>query len=137
MSSWSNKAKVFLALGIYLGITVLLLVLLGNEGKNDHFEPQNEFKLDPWIEINIGGLDLSINKAVFYLLLAAVLTVGTLVWIASRMKREPNKVQIGDGARLRPHPQQHHPRATSPTRSSAAAGSPSSPASSSSSGSRT
>ncbi len=94
MSSWSTKTKVFVGLGVYFGITILLLLLLGNEGKNDHFQPQNEFKLDPWIEINIAGIDLSINKAVFYLLLAAVLTVGTVTWIANRMKREPNRVQM-------------------------------------------
>jgi len=90
----STKLKVFAGVGIYLGITIVLLLLLGNEGKNEHFEPQNEFKLDPWIEINIGGIDLSINKAVFYLMLAAVLTVGALTYIANRMKREPNKVQM-------------------------------------------
>ena len=36
---------------------------------NEDFKPQNEFKLDPWVEIKIGPIDLSINKAVFMLLL--------------------------------------------------------------------
>ena len=54
-------------------------MIVGDAGKNDEFQPQNEFKLDPWIEINIGGIDLSINKAVFYLLLASALTIGTMV----------------------------------------------------------
>ena len=53
-------------------------MIVGNEGKNDEFQPQNEFKLDPWIEINLGGIDLSINKAVFYLLLASGLTIGAM-----------------------------------------------------------
>jgi F-type H+-transporting ATPase subunit a len=90
----STKAKVWLAVGLYLGITVLLLVVLGNEGRNEHFQPQNEFKLEPWIEIEIAGIDFSINRAVFYLALASVLTIATMVFLANRMKREPNKVQM-------------------------------------------
>jgi F-type H+-transporting ATPase subunit a len=90
----STKAKVVVGLVVYFGITAILLLLLGNEGKNDHFQPQNEFKLDPWIEIKLGGIDLSINKAVFYLALAAVLTIGCMTYIANRMKREPNRTQM-------------------------------------------
>jgi F-type H+-transporting ATPase subunit a len=60
---------------------------------NENFKPQNEFKLDPWISIHLGGLDLSINKAVFYLLVACVLTCVTMVWIANRMQARPNRVQ--------------------------------------------
>ncbi len=94
MKNWSTKAKVFLALGLYLGITIALIAILGNEGKNEEFQPQNEFKLEPWIEISIGGIDFSINKAVFYLLLASVLTMGTMTWISRRMHQKPNKVQM-------------------------------------------
>ena len=90
----SRKTKIWIGVGLYLLITIGLLIVLGNEGKNDAFQPQNEFKLDPWIEINIAGIDLSINKAVFYLALASALTIGTMCFIASRMQREPNKVQM-------------------------------------------
>jgi F-type H+-transporting ATPase subunit a len=94
VSSLSTKWKVLIGLGLYLGITIVLLILAGNEGKNEAFQPQNEFKLDPWIEISLGGIDLSINKAVLYLLLASGLTILTMVWIARRMSVEqPNKVQ--------------------------------------------
>jgi F-type H+-transporting ATPase subunit a len=89
----SRKAKIWLALGIYFGIFILLLLIFGNEGKNDAFKPQNEFKLDPWIEIKIGGIDFSINKAVVYLLLACILTTVAMVWIARRMTDKPNRVQ--------------------------------------------
>jgi F-type H+-transporting ATPase subunit a len=94
IKSMSTKKKVFLGLGIYLLITIALVVIAGNEGKNDAFQPQNEFKLDPWITIELGGIDVSINKAVLYLVLASALTVGTMTWIANRMQREPNKVQM-------------------------------------------
>jgi F-type H+-transporting ATPase subunit a len=90
----STKWKVVIGLFAYLGITALLLLIAGSEGKNEEFQPQNEFKLDPWISIHIGGLDLSINKAVFYLLLASMLTIVTMVWISRRMSAErPNKTQ--------------------------------------------
>ncbi|MBA2523126.1 MAG: F0F1 ATP synthase subunit A [Solirubrobacterales bacterium] len=39
------------------------------------FHPEDEFRLDPWISIHIGPLDMSINKAVVYLFLGALLTM--------------------------------------------------------------
>jgi F-type H+-transporting ATPase subunit a len=89
----STKAKVFIGLGAYLALAILMLLIFGNDGKNEAFKPQNEFKLEPWISIHIGSVDLSINKAVFYLLLASALTIFTMVWIARRMVQKPNRVQ--------------------------------------------
>lgn len=89
----STKAKVFIGLGVYLALAILLLLIFGNDGKNEAFKPQNEFKLDPWISIHLGGVDLSINKAVLYLFLASALTIFTMVWIARRMVQKPNRVQ--------------------------------------------
>jgi F-type H+-transporting ATPase subunit a len=90
----STKLKVLLGLVGYFGITLILLAIAGDAGKNEEFQPQNEFKLDPWIEIKLGGIDFSINKAVFYLLLASGLTIATMTFIANRMQREPNRVQM-------------------------------------------
>jgi F-type H+-transporting ATPase subunit a len=92
-SGLSTKAKVFIGLGVYLAIAILLVLIFGSSGKDESFQPQNEFKLEPWISIHLAGIDLSINKAVFYLLLASVLTIGTMVWIARRMQQKPNRVQ--------------------------------------------
>ncbi|MEZ5078701.1 MAG: F0F1 ATP synthase subunit A [Solirubrobacterales bacterium] len=89
----STKAKALLGLGIYFAIFILLFLIAGDAGKNEHFEPQNEFKLEAWIPIHIGGIDLSINKAVLYLFLASALTIGTMAWIAKRMQQKPNRVQ--------------------------------------------
>ena len=90
----SNKRKVVLGLLLYFGIVIAMIAILGNDGKNEEFQPQNEFKLEPWIDIHIGGIDFSINKAVFYLLLASGLTMGTMTWIARRMQQEPNRTQM-------------------------------------------
>jgi F-type H+-transporting ATPase subunit a len=74
-------------------VPVLLLVIFGNEGKNEEFKPQNEFKLEPWLSIKVGGIDFSINRAVFYLALASALTILVMVWISRRMQQKPNRVQ--------------------------------------------
>ena len=92
-SGLSTKAKVFIGLGVYLAIAILMLLIFGSSGKEEHFQPQNEFKLEPWITLELGGIDFSINKAVLYLFLASALTIGTMLWIAKRMQQKPNRVQ--------------------------------------------
>jgi len=89
----STKAKVFTGLGAYLAIAILMLLIFGSSGKNEEFQPQNEFKLEPWVSLHIGSLDLSINKAVLYLVLASALTILAMVWVARRMHQKPNRVQ--------------------------------------------
>jgi F-type H+-transporting ATPase subunit a len=88
-----TRTKVFLALGIWILLGIAVGAIFGSEGRNNEFKPQNEFKLDPWIKIKLGGLDLSINKAVLYLFIAAALTTWTMVWISKRMQERPNRVQ--------------------------------------------
>ncbi len=88
-----TKSKVLIGAGAYLAIAIALLLIFGNAGKNEEFKPQNEFKLEPWISLHIGSLDLSVNKAVLYLVLAGGLTIATMVWIAGRMQQRPNRVQ--------------------------------------------
>ena len=95
----SRKAKISIGVALYLGIAIVLYAAFGSEGKNEAFKPQDEFKLHEWIPIHIGGLDLSFNKAVLYLLLACILTSLTMIWIARRMEDRPNRVQtIVEGA---------------------------------------
>jgi F-type H+-transporting ATPase subunit a len=89
----SRRAWVALGIFVWLGPALVLIAILGNEGKNEDFKPQNEFKLDPWVDINVAGIDLSINKAVLYLVLACALTAGVMIWIARRMQDRPNRVQ--------------------------------------------
>ena len=85
--------KVALGLTAMFSLSIALYAAFGSEGRNEEYQPQNEFQLDPWISIHIGGLDLSVNKAVLYLLLAAAFTVGTMTWIARKMQQRPNRVQ--------------------------------------------
>jgi F-type H+-transporting ATPase subunit a len=58
------------------------------------FDPSTEFELKDWVPIHIGGLDLSINRAVVYLLVGSALTcllgVGLMRW---RLKDVPDRRQ--------------------------------------------
>src|SRR5687768_2901028 len=90
----STKRKAILGVILYILLMVALVVFVGSEGKNEEFQPQNEFFLDPWISIDIAGIDFSINKAVFYLILTSACTIRVMTYIANRMQREPNRVQM-------------------------------------------
>ena len=48
---------------------------------SEDFKPQDEFDLPAWVSIHIGPLDMSINKAVVYLLVGAAVTVILSIWI--------------------------------------------------------
>lgn len=85
-----------IAIGVLapMALLIVLGVAFGSEGQNTAYRPQDEFKLDDWIPIHIGSLNLSFNKAVLYLLLAAILTIWTMLLIANRMQKRPNRVQV-------------------------------------------
>jgi F-type H+-transporting ATPase subunit a len=89
----STRAKVILGVIVWLLGAIIIGAALGSEGQNDAYKPQNEFKLDPWISLKIGSVDLSINKAVLYLFLAAAFTTATMIYVAKRMQEKPNRVQ--------------------------------------------
>jgi F-type H+-transporting ATPase subunit a len=54
--------------------TVLASTVEGEE--EEEFNPEHDFEIGEWIPIQIGPLDLSINKAVAYLLLGTACTIG-------------------------------------------------------------
>jgi F-type H+-transporting ATPase subunit a len=72
-----------------LGAILIVLATGWSRADNEHFQPQNEFKLDTWF--SAGPVDF--NKAVMYLIIAAVLTAGTMIYVARRMQARPNRVQ--------------------------------------------
>ena len=47
----------------------------------EDFQPQHEFELDPWIPLELGPLDMSINKAVVYLWVGAAVTIFLGIWL--------------------------------------------------------
>ena len=85
-----NKV-IFGILGFYLFSLIAIIAIFGfTRQDNEEFAPQNEFKLDTWIDLP-GPFD--INKAVMYLFIAGILTTVTMIWIAKRMQARPNRVQ--------------------------------------------
>jgi len=87
---FSTKQKLLAIAGVWLGGVIVLGVIYGIHGtRNKEFEPQNEFKLDNWVHLGV----FSINKAVLYLILAAIATCVSMIYIARRMQERPNKVQ--------------------------------------------
>ncbi|MBO9533359.1 MAG: F0F1 ATP synthase subunit A [Solirubrobacteraceae bacterium] len=89
-----NKSlKIFGGVGVFIALIGLLYAATGSSGKNEEFKPVDEFRLEEWIPIHIGGLNLSITKAVVYLFIAAALTCITVLYVAKRMEQKPNRVQ--------------------------------------------
>jgi F-type H+-transporting ATPase subunit a len=81
-------------------LTTLALVLPATalattvEGEEDEFDPSHEFEQHEWIPIHIGGLDLSITKAVAYLILASLVTMGLgLLLMRARLRVDPDRRQ--------------------------------------------
>ena len=88
-----TRSKVLLAVGGMVVLAVMVNLLVPSEGKNDAFQPQNEFKLEPWLSLKLGPFDMSLNKAVLYLVLACAATCAVMLYIANRMQARPNRVQ--------------------------------------------
>ena len=58
------------------------------------FDPSKEFELKQWIGIHLGPIDMSINKAVVYLAISALLTIALgLFTMRSRLALLPDKRQ--------------------------------------------
>jgi len=91
MSRLSTKQKVLLGFGVYVAITIAIVAATGFKRTDNafNFQPQNEFKLDNWVELGV----FSITKAVMYVVIAGILTVATMLYVANRMQAKPNRVQ--------------------------------------------
>jgi len=67
-----------------LAALMTLALLAPATASAEDFDPSTEFKLKDWVPIHLGGLDLSINRAVVYLLVGGALTcllgVGLMRW---------------------------------------------------------
>ena len=67
-------------------VTTLALVLpqvamAAEANGEEKFDPSHEFEQHPWVPIHIGPIDLSITKAVAYLILGSLLTMALGVFL--------------------------------------------------------
>ncbi|MGZ4360648.1 MAG: F0F1 ATP synthase subunit A [Gaiellaceae bacterium] len=79
-------------------LSLLALAVPAPAMAKGQFHPESEFELHPWVSIHLGPLDMSINKAVVYLLMGALLTI-LLAWflLRFRLSTEPGHRQtIGE-----------------------------------------
>jgi F-type H+-transporting ATPase subunit a len=88
--SKSKRVLLILAAVYVIGGALIVGIFGFTRRDNEEFKPQNEFKLDSWIDLP-GPMDFT--KAVMYLLIAAILTLVTMIYIAKRMQDRPNRVQ--------------------------------------------
>ena len=69
------KRLSLIALALWLALPSLALASTA-PGTEEEFDPSHEWELKEWIPIHLGPLDLSINKAVAYLILGTICTIG-------------------------------------------------------------
>jgi F-type H+-transporting ATPase subunit a len=79
-------------------ISLLALALPSQAMARGEFDPTDEFELHDWVPIHIGPLDLSINRAVVYLMLGSLLTMALgILLMRVRLGVEPGTRQtIGE-----------------------------------------
>jgi F-type H+-transporting ATPase subunit a len=88
-----TRSKLLLIAAGFIVLAIILGAAFGSHGMNNEYKPQNEFKLDSWVSLKLGPVDMSINKAVLYLFLASAATISTMLYIANRMQARPNRTQ--------------------------------------------
>jgi F-type H+-transporting ATPase subunit a len=60
----------------------------------EDFDPSHEWDLKPWVEIQLGPIDMSINKAVAYLFLGSIVSIAVgVLFMRVRTGRGPNRRQ--------------------------------------------
>ena len=79
-----------------LALTLLLalpsVAIAATEPGNEEFDPSHEWELKEWIPIHIGPLDLSINKAVAYVILGTICTIGLGLFLMRARVGSKNEV---------------------------------------------
>jgi F-type H+-transporting ATPase subunit a len=85
--SW--RALTALAIGCLLAVPAIAAA-----AEEEDFDPSLEFKLDPYISIDLGPIDLSINKAVVYLLIASAICIGLGIFVVrGGLRQRPTGAQ--------------------------------------------
>jgi F-type H+-transporting ATPase subunit a len=92
----SSVKKIGLMLGgLWLAGLIFFIAVLGFKPHKAHtvatgvFTPTNEFKLDTWFAV--GPVDF--NKGVLYVIIAAVITLCVMFYVAGRLKQRPGRTQ--------------------------------------------
>jgi F-type H+-transporting ATPase subunit a len=86
------------AVTAFTTLAMVAFVAPGAASARTEFDPTEEFELHDWVPIHIGPLDLSINKAVAYLILGSLVTMALgILLMRVRLGVEPDTRQtIGE-----------------------------------------
>jgi F-type H+-transporting ATPase subunit a len=77
---------------LIVALTTVALMLPADAFARGVFDPTKEFEQHEWVPIHLGPLNLSITKAVVYLMLASVLTIlFGLYFMRSRVGQKPGR----------------------------------------------
>jgi F-type H+-transporting ATPase subunit a len=77
---------------VLVTLTTLALLLPANAFARGTFDPTKEFEQHEWIPIHLGPLNLSITKAVVYLMLGSLLTIAFgLFFMRTKVGRKPGR----------------------------------------------
>jgi F-type H+-transporting ATPase subunit a len=88
------KRLLAVAFGLFLALPAVALAAEGTEGEEEKFDPSHEWEMQEWIPIHIGPIDMSINKAVAYLLLGALLScLLGIVLMRVKTGKDPDRKQ--------------------------------------------
>jgi F-type H+-transporting ATPase subunit a len=83
-----------LAVALWLALPAVALASESASEEEEKFNPADEWVLHEWVPIHIGPLDLSINKAVAYLILGAIVScVIGIVFMRVKLGKEPTRKQ--------------------------------------------
>lgn len=90
LRSWRARA----ALAVMALLASPVLAWAAESGGEEDFDPSLEFELTPYVNLDFGWLDLSINKAVVYLLLSTfIICVGSIWVVRGGLRMRPTKGQ--------------------------------------------
>lgn len=79
---------------LLVALLAAALVLPSTALGAEDFDPSHEWDLKPWVEIQLGPIDMSINKAVAYLFLGSIVSIAVgVLFMRVRTGRGPNRRQ--------------------------------------------
>ena len=66
---------------LLIALTLFALAFPSSAFAKGVFHPEDEFVLHPWVSIHLGPIDMSINKAVVYLMIGSVVTMALGIFL--------------------------------------------------------
>ncbi len=89
--SKARKLTLGIALVYVVGLVAFAIGFGIHGHKNENFKVIDSFHLESWFKI---AGPLQFDKGVLYLLIATILTIGIMLYVASHMQKRPGRLQV-------------------------------------------